>query len=338
MSISKIPYLRYNIIDACLTNKMHPFPSLEFLRMECERKLDIIISESSILKDINAMKTDDRLGFDAPIKYSKSNNGYYYSEPDFSIKKVALKESEIEALKLAVDVLSNFSGTRVSENFNLAIEKVLASVHEQFTENKRKIIQTDTAPNHKGFENFEFLLNAANTKTPVNFIHYSYKKRTFNSIIVHPYLLKEFQNNWYLLGFSENHKEQRIFGLDRIYEPLLLKRTFITPDLELLNHYFENIYGVYPIENQSLQKIEFIVNPFLSDYLNAHPIHNSQQRIKQTSYGHAVFTLDLIPSRELINFFLSYSNQLVVKNPFWIQQEISKHHKIALQYEQIYKG
>ena len=108
MSLSKIPYLRYNIIDACLTNKMHPFPSLEFLRMECERKLDIIISESSILKDINAMKTDDRLGFDAPIKYSKSYNGYYYSEPDFSIKKVALKESEIEALKLAVDVLSNF--------------------------------------------------------------------------------------------------------------------------------------------------------------------------------------------------------------------------------------
>lgn len=338
MSLSKIPYLRYNIIDACLTNKMHPFPSLEFLRMECERKLDIIISESSILKDINTMKTDDRLGFEAPIKYSKRHDGYYYKDPEFTIKKIALKETEIEALKLAIDVLSNFSGTRVSENFNLAIEKVLASVHEHFPENKRKIIQTDTAPIHKGFENFEFLLNAVNYKIPINFVHYSYKKRTFNSIIVHPYLLKEFQNNWYLLGYSENHQEQRIFGLDRIYEPLLLKRTFIVPDSEVINQYFENTYGVYPIENQEIQTIKLIVNPLLSDYLNAHPIHKSQKRIKQTSYGHAVFTLELIPSRELINLFLSYSSQLVVQQPTWIQKEINNQHKIALRYEKGYKG
>jgi predicted DNA-binding transcriptional regulator YafY len=317
---------------------MRPYPSLEFLRVECERKLDIIISESSILKDINSMKTDDRLGFDAPIKYSKSNNGYYYSDPEFSIKKLSLQEPEIEALKMAVDVLSIFSGTRVSDNFNLAIEKVLASVHEQFPESKRKIIQTDTTPNHKGFENFELLLNSATTKTPVNFIHYSYKNRIFKSVIVHPYLLKEFQNNWYLVGYSETHNEQRTFGLDRIYEPILLKHSFIAPDIEKINQYFENIYGVYPLENQALQKIEFVVNPFLSDYLNAHPIHQSQKRIRQTSYGHAIFTLDLIPTRELINFFLSYSHQLIVREPIWIQEEIKVHHQKAIRYEKNYKS
>jgi predicted DNA-binding transcriptional regulator YafY len=320
MSLTKIPYLRYSIIDACLTNTMHRYPSLKHLRLECERKLDINISESSILKDINAMKNDDRLGFEAPIKYSKSNNGYYYSDPEFSIKKISLHDPEIEALKMAVDVLSAFSGTRVSENFNVAIEKVLASVHEQFPESSRKIIQTDTAPKHKGFENFELLLSAANSKTPVNFIHYSYKNRTFKSLIVHPYILKEFQNNWYLLGYSEEHKEPRIFGLDRIYEEI--------------NNYFENMYGVYPIENQSIQKIVFIVRPLLSDYLNAHPIHKSQQRVNQASYGHATFTLDLIPTKELINFFLSYSNQLIVKKPLWIQKEIIQHHKKAISYEE----
>ena len=334
MSLTKIPYLRYSIIDACLTNTMHRYPSLEHLRLECERKLDINISESSILKDINAMKNDDRLGFEAPIKYSKSNNGYYYSDPEFSIKKISLHDPEIEALKMAVDVLSAFSGTRVSENFNVAIEKVLASVHEQFPESTRKIIQTDTAPKHKGFENFELLLSAANSKTSVNFIHYSYKNRTFKSLIVHPYILKEFQNNWYLLGYSEEHKEPRIFGLDRIYEPILLKHPFKPYDTHEINNYFENMYGVYPIENESIQKIIFIVRPLLSDYLNAHPIHKSQQRVDQASYGHAIFTLDLIPTKELINFFLSYSNQLFVKKPLWIQKEIIQHHKNAISYEE----
>ena len=49
-------------------------------------------------------------------------------------------------------------------------------------------------------------------------------KRNFNAVIVHPIRLKEFDNKWYLIGFSEHHNSMRTFGLDRIYEPLQLKK------------------------------------------------------------------------------------------------------------------
>lgn len=339
MSFNKEAYIRYTIIDACITNKQKPYPSMEFLLEECKRKLGKDFSISALQKDIKAMKEDELLNFNAPIKFSKSNNGYYYTDPEYSIRKISLQESDIEALKAATDMLSMYSGSRVSENFSSAVDKIFASVYERFPDgnSKRKIIQTDSSPNHKGFEHFELFIHAAKEKIPVCFVHYSYKHRVFKSVIVHPIILKEFQNNWYVVGHSENHKELRTFGLDRIYDPKLLKRTFIEPKDKVREDYFKNIYGVYPLDGQKLQVVEFIVDPMLSDYLNAHPIHESQKRIKELNYGHALFTLKLIPSQELINFFISFSHQLVVSKPAWIQNEIRKRHQQALQYEKVYQ-
>ena len=339
MSLNKEAYIRYIIIDTCITNKQKPYPSMEHLIEECERKLGKQFSISAIQKDIKTMKEDELLGFIAPIKFSKSNNGYFYSDPEYSIRKISLQESDIEALKAATDMLTMFTGSRVSENFSNAVDKIFTSVHEHFPDgnSRRKMIQTDNSANHKGFEHFEFFLHAAKEKIPVCFVHYSYKHRIFKSVIVHPLILKEFQNNWYLVGHSENHKELRTFGLDRMYEPRLLKRKFIDPARKVSDDYFKNIYGVYPIEGKILQEIEFRVDPLLSDYLHAHPIHESMKRQREMEYGHAIFTLKLIPSQELINFFLSFSHQLVVRKPEWIQQEIHQRHEKALHYEKIYQ-
>ncbi len=336
MPLNKEAYLRYTIIDACLTDKFHPYPDMQYLIEKCEDKLGKEFHVSTIQKDIKAMKEDELLGYMAPIKFSKSHNGYYYSEPGFTIRKISLQESELDALKAALELLSMYQGSRVSENFNEAVNKVLASVHEsQPDDNARnKIIQTDNSSFQKGFEHFEFFFKAAKEKTPVCFVHYSYRHRVFNSHIVHPLILKEFNNTWYIVGYSETHKSIRTFGLDRIYEPLLLKHTFIEPKEKVRDDYFKYMYGVYPMANQEVQEIEFIVPPFLSDYLNAHPIHDSQTKKKESVNGHAIFNLKLIPTIELLNFFFSFSYDLTIIKPGWIQEEMIKRHKHALRHEE----
>ena len=71
--------IRYRIIDRMLRNKYKTFPSKADLREACEEALygesyGDNICDSTIEKDMFAMKMDH----DAPIKYSKSNAGYYY--------------------------------------------------------------------------------------------------------------------------------------------------------------------------------------------------------------------------------------------------------------------
>lgn len=76
----KNKYLRYETIDDCLRNSANKFPSKEHLRRQCEERIygtfhESHICISSIEKDI----FDMRLEHDAPIKYSRLNDGYYYS-------------------------------------------------------------------------------------------------------------------------------------------------------------------------------------------------------------------------------------------------------------------
>ena len=335
MPLNKEAYIRYKIIDGCIASKHKPYPSMFDLIDACEEKLGKEFTVSTIQKDIKAMKEDELLGIKSPIKFSKSQNGYYYTNPDYSFNKIPLNDSDIDALKTVTDMLGNFTGTRVSENFNHAIEKIFSSFKESFPDGnfQRKVIQTDVPPSHKGFEHFELFVRAAKDKIPVCFVHYSYGKRKFNSVIAHPVLLKEFQNHWYVVGYSENHRQLRTFGLDRIYEPILLKRKFKEAAASAQEKYFKHVYGVYPVPGQKKQKIIFRVRPMLGDYLLAHPIHASQMILQHYDFGQLDLSLDLIPSQELINYFLSFSTHLKVLKPQWIQDKIQETHLIALKHE-----
>ena len=76
-------------------------------------------------------------------------------------------------------------------------------------------------------------------------------------MIIHPVLLKEFDNFWYLLGYSESHKDLRTFGFDRIYEPMLLKKLFIATPQDIVSSYYKDIYagqlvGYSNIENKHI--------------------------------------------------------------------------------------
>jgi predicted DNA-binding transcriptional regulator YafY len=290
----------------------------------CEDKLGKSFSISTIQKDIKVMKEDEALEYKAPICFSRSNQGYYYSDKEYSIHTIPLNSEEIESLEAMTDVLSAFTGSRISENYNQAVQKIFASLKEKTLQQEKryKIIQTDSQIQHKGFENFEFFLHTIVKKIPVCFIHYSYKNRHFNSIIAHPLLLKEFQNKWYLVAYSEQHKCLRTFGLDRVSNPIMLKIPFHDTPSEITESYFSNVYGTYPLPNEKKQKIIFIANPLLSEYLKSNPIHKSQIVKKTGAYGSVVFELELIPSQELLNYFIQNSINIKVIKPQTLYKKV----------------
>ena len=128
MSLHKHALIRYRIIDAMLRNQYNPYPSIEDIRSKCEESLfgsdwGDHISISTIEKDFKAMRTDAELGFFAPIKYSRIHNGYFYTEDEYTIHNVPLKNEDIEAIKFASNTLMNFKNLMFAQ-FRFAIEKI----------------------------------------------------------------------------------------------------------------------------------------------------------------------------------------------------------------------
>ncbi len=322
MAISRSAYRRYKVIDSLLRNSMRKYPTLLDIQEACEQKLDMSPSLDTLEKDIRNMKMPEPDGFDAPIVYCRLNKGYYYENPNFSISSISLTDNDINSIKEAMELLQNISGDRVGDRFSYAIDKVLSSFKETFPDgnSRRKIIQTDYVPGARGFENFDLLFSACKNKYPLSFVHYSYNKRAFKTVIVHPVMLKEFENRWYLVGYSESHGTLRTFGFDRIYGPLLLKRKYIESDEAEVQSYCNDIYGVYPIENQPKQSIIFFTSNKITNYFEAYPIHSSQIADK-TESGSSFFTLEVVPSVELIRLFRSYGKNLEVIDPLWLREQ-----------------
>lgn len=325
MAISRSAYRRYKVIDSLLRNNMRRYPTLLDIQEACENKLDLSPSLDTLEKDIRNMKLPEPDGFDAPIVYCRMNKGYYYTNPNYSINSIGLTETDINSVKEAMELLQNISGNRVGDRFSYAIDKILTSFKETFPEgnSKRKIIQTDYVPGARGFENFDMLFRACKNKCPISFVHYSYNKREFKSVIVHPVVLKEFENRWYLVGYSENHSSLRTFGFDRIYQPFLLKRKYIASNSNDVDIYTTNLFGVYPIENQPLQLITIKTSPIITHYFEAYPIHNSQ-RIEKLSSGIGIFNFELVPTVELVRLFRSYGKELKVIEPFWLNKLVKE--------------
>jgi len=321
MNPGKSAYRRYKIIDGMLRNSMRPFPTMDDITEACREKLSFEPSSETIQKDMANMKLPYPDGFDAPIKFNRTKLGYEYTDPNYSILSLSLRPEDIEAIYDAVDLIKALGSSSMSEKFSHAAEKLFSTIIEskREAENKVPILQTMTPPVSKGFEHFDLFYHACKEKMPVSMIHYSYQKRTFNHVLLHPFLIKEFDNRWYVIGHSELHGETRTFGLDRITNAVLLVKKYIHTDSTIMQNYLQKVYGVFPIPKATLEAIQIRVSQLGTHYFQAYPLHESQQIVKNGD-GTSTIKFQMIPSIELARYFLSQGRHVTITKPTWFKK------------------
>ena len=319
MPINKNAYQRYVVIDSMLRNKMRPYPTLEQIVAACWDRLEIETKPNTIAKDIERMRMLPPVGFDAPIKFDRYHWGYVYTDPDFKIGNLDLTDADIASIKESLALVQSIGAGRIDEKFGHAMQKVLATAAEVFDQpqsNAASYLQTMSPPISRGFAHFELFSRACREQIPLSFVHYGYKKRKFTAVQLHPFLIKEFDNKWYLFGYSENHQEVRHFGFDRIYSPLLLNKPYKRFDQQTTFDLLANAYGVFPIPDKKKQRITLEVSSLITHYFEAYPIHNSQQ-IKKHADGTAQITLELVPTIELARLILWHGYHVQQIAPKW---------------------
>lgn len=320
MKQGKSAFRRYKVIDGLLRNNLRRYPTMEDIIEACWEKLDYRPSKETIQKDIACMKCPYPDGFDAPIEYIRAERGYVYTNAGYSLSGMAIRPEDRETINEAVEVIRAIGGTKISEKFGHAIERLFSTTLEEGQgDNRHPILQTMRPPQSRGFEHFDLFYNACREQQPVSFIHFSYKKRTFKPVIIHPFLIKEFENRWYVIGYSETHEEVRTFGLDRISEPLSLKSKYMRTDLDVVQDYLQQVYGVFPIPAATLETIEILVSELGTHYLQAYPLHETQV-ITKHSEGTSTISYRLIPSIELCRFFLSQGRHIEIMQPKWLKK------------------
>ncbi|MCF8278061.1 MAG: WYL domain-containing protein [Flavobacteriales bacterium] len=319
MPANKYALLRYRIIDDCLTNKGRKFPTKEDLKYACEQALygssDERISISTIEKDMWAMKNEGELGYYAPIAYSKLEKGYFYEDENYTIKEISLSEEDKEAIRFAATTLFQFKDLAIFDQFGSAIQKIMdrLSISPEIQDDAiDRFVQFENTPMAKGTDLLPILLQAIKETRELRFRYVSFLDESESERVLHPYLLKEYRNRWYVIGKDDEAGKVKTFGLDRIYD-LSIRENYFTVDKtfdpEVL---FKYSFGI--TAGGKPEKVVLRFAPQEGRYVKAQPLHPTQKIIKENADGLTV-ELKVIPSYELKATIRSFGDKVEVLQP-----------------------
>ncbi len=337
MPANKYALLRYRIIDRCLTNPGKPFPTKEDLRQACEDALygsdGEHISISTVEKDLWAMRNEADLGYYAPIEYHRDERGYHYTEEGYSINDVQLNDDDLDAIRFATNTLIQFRDLPIFQQFDQALGKIADRLTVSPNLDAHGVdehIQFESTPHAAGSEHLAPLLQAIRSRQSIRLKYTKFKDAT-DSIFdyeLNPYLLKEYRNRWYLLGWDPQKKHVRTFGCDRIADLELLDARFQVQANFEPNHYFEHALGITVLGEGKPELVEFECDPVLAKYLTSQPLHHSQKVRAQD--GRMRVSLMVMPTFELLQWLQAHASELTVVSPQHIRESVIQKLESAL--------
>lgn len=339
MPSNKYALLRYRIINNCLTNVDGDYPNKEDLRQACEDALygsqGIHISDSTIEKDIFAMRNESQLGYYAPIKYSKVYQGYYYCEENYSIDNVSLNEYDLEAIKSATDVLKQFKGIPLFQQYESALNKIINRVNissDPEDELIDKYMQFETMPLSIGDEYLSVILEAIKERRVIEMTYLKFQDDKKKKYTLAPYLLKEYRNRWYMIAYEKERNLFLTFGLERIKNIELISEYFSRKKDFDSDAFFKHSIGITQISSAP-QEIILSFLPIQGKYILSQPLHHSQKLILQNDEEIRV-QLKVYETYELIQIILGYGKGVKVLKPDSLRSSIvSSLQAGVIQYE-----
>ncbi len=318
MPLNKSAHLRYRIIDSCLTNPLRRYPTMEFIIEKIEEQTGHAISESMFSKDIQAMKQE----YNAPIKYSRTNEGYYYTEDEFSIKEFPLTHEEIEILDFSTALLGQLKGSRLFQQYENAINKVIEGYRISKIPGMegKQFLQTEVAINHDEVQWLELLLKAIIQQKTVKVVYQSYggEAKTHE---LSPYLLKEYRNRWYVIGYSDRIQNTLVLALDRIQSATLSKGLYYKDRDFNSAEFFKYSIGITQVHGLEPEEVILSFTPFQAQYILSQPLHHSQEVILENDKEVRI-KLTVYITQELKMAVLAFGAEVKVIQPKSFKQAI----------------
>ena len=339
MPANKNAVTRYYILDKLLANRYHNYSTEDLVRLVNEELAEMNqkpVSRRTIELDLNYIENEGP--FLAEIKHYQiddvspktlktiKKSCHRYADPSFSIFTQKLKDDEKQLLGETFTLLGQFDGLpnlegleRLRESLKVKTGRQIVSFTKNPLEGKNLLGELFTAISQKQMLEIHF--------------HKFDTPEVDRSVVVHPYLLKEYNRRWYLIAAAEDTGKLLSFALDRMdkFVPLP-SRSYKEYDGDLRER-FEDIIGVTLIDGNPLQTILFWVSDFSKDYVATKPLHESQRPYRGESEielrqqypmleGGAFFSIDCMENYELIRELSSFGKDLLVLSPANIQQKV----------------
>ena len=186
----------------------------------------------------------------------------------------------------------------------------------------KKICFLETRKPH-GLEHFRELLHAIKNKKTITFNHYKYWEDIITEKRVHGLALKEAQGRWYLIATDTKDNKVKTFGLDRISNLTISKKSFADTYNYKIEDLFLHSFGIITLENEKPQKIHLSFTWEQGQYVKNFPLHHSQ-KVTEEKDNEVIIELYISITYDFVMELLSYGEEVTVISPKSLINQLKK--------------
>ena len=338
MPVDKQKVLRFQVLNECFRN-IHREYTIDDLVEVCnktiEQKLDMRgISKRTIQSDINELGLPPyNIKLDETLRIGRKRI-YRYEDPSFSLNLVQLSDLERNRIEEAIAVLENYIDNPQISWIKFCLQNIIS---DSFTDKCNNYIAFQNNPYLYGIEHFELILKSIANKQPLNIKYKPYPRKENGLIVdtkecelhIYPYLLKQFNDRWFLIGKQQNSKRISIYALDRIISIDLIHIQYEESGIDF-EEYFDNTIGISV--NKEISDVILRIKRERYPYIKTKPLHWSQTELKELcSDEYCTIKIKVCINKELITQILSFGEDIEVMEPIELRIEI--HDKISKMLE-----
>jgi predicted DNA-binding transcriptional regulator YafY len=290
MPLNKNAYLRLKVIDALLSSGAR-YSKREILE-RIRDQLGVEVSPFTFDKDLQLL----RYNLQAPVEYH-ARKGYYYSDKDFVLFRSELNEEEVEAIEFAYEALNNLGNTELAQEAQAVLMNLFGRMRKADRKGK-PIIYRPNVP-VKGVEWLPQLYRAIEQEQPLVMRYYKLQTKEIKTHTISPYVLRQYNDLWYVVAWSAGPELTLVYALDRIREISPANVRYYRDPAFDAEQYFRYSFGITHSYNDPPQKVRFWINKEAYYYLEARPMHPSQKVVEEKEDGFVV-ELEVIISEELV--------------------------------------
>lgn len=316
MPSNKHAAFRYRVLNDCFTRPGRRHWTKKELQEEVTRQLQehfgdhLSIGLRTIDGDIALLRSDPPRGYAAPIAVREGK--YFYEDPDFTISRFPLSAEETALLRDAFALLRQFPGLPQLPVLEALVRQSGAGMDLELP--SHSVIQFENSPPAMGLSWLDPLYGHIRRREALEIRYQPFAPPGEVVVLLHPYLLKEWRNRWYVVGRNERENQVWNLALDRIADVRPAGIPFRSNDLFNPIDWYRDIVGVTRPQGAAPVRIKFRAGGSVAGYLLTKPIHASQQTVRQDASG-VTFSLHVIPNPELIGELRRFGREIEVLSP-----------------------
>lgn len=340
MPANKNAVTRYYILDKLLANRYHHYSTQDLRQRVNEELIDLgqePVSRRTIELDLDYLENEglfladiEHYQIDVPSQKNPNRtvkkSCHRYADPSFSIFKKEMTEDEKYLLSEAFSLLGQFDGLPNLEGLEQLRKSLNVKLDHQIVSFTKNPLEGSTL--------FGELFTAITQKQVVELHYHKFESPDEErTVVLHPYLLKEYNRRWYLIAATEDTGKLLNFALDRTDKVVPLPSHRYKEYAGNLSERFEDIVGVTLYEDKPLQQIVFWVSDRSKEYVATKPLHESQHNISGEREadlrrqfpqleGGRYFYIECIENYELFRELTAFGEDLIVLSPADIKQKV----------------